>query len=98
MKTVTICASMRFADEMIKIAMRLETDYGYCVLQPVYDFDRKVLSGGELARIKAAHYKKIDLSDAVYIVNIGGYIGQSVAEEIAYAKEHGKEILFHEPI
>lgn len=98
MKTVTICGSMRFADEMIKIATKLETERGFCVLQPVYGFDGKVLSGGELARIKAAHYKKIDLSDAVYIVNIGGYIGQSVTEEIAYAKERGKEILFHEPI
>lgn len=98
MKIVTICGSMRFADEMIKIAMRLETDYGYCVLQPVYGFDGQPLSGDELTRIKAAHHKKIDLSDSIYIVNIGGYIGQSVTEEIAYAKEHGKEILYHEPI
>lgn len=48
--------------------------------------------------ITAAHYKKIDLSDAIYIVNIGGYIGQSVTEEIAYAKSRGKEIIFHEPM
>lgn len=98
MKTVTICGSMRFAGEMIKIATRLETEQGFCVLQPVYGFDGQSLSDNELARIKAAHYKKIDLSDAVYFVNIGGYIGQAVTEEIAYAKEHGKKILYHEPI
>lgn len=98
MKTITLCGSMRFADEMIKISTRLETERGFCVLQPVYGFDGQTLNDDELARIKAAHYKKIDLSDAVYIVNISGYIGQAVTEEIAYAKERGKEILFHEPI
>lgn len=98
MKTVTICGSMRFANEMIKVATKLETDYGYCVLQPVYDFDGQTFNDDELVHIKTAHYKKIDLSDAVYIVNIGGYIGHSVTEEIAYAKGRGKEILYHEPI
>lgn len=98
MKTFTICGSMRFAYEMIKIATELETERGFCVLQPVYGVDGKALNDDELSRIKAAHYKKIDLSDAVYIVNIGGYIGQSVTEEIEYAKERGKEILYHEPI
>lgn len=39
MKTVAICGSMRFADDMMKIATRLETERGFCVLQPVYSFD-----------------------------------------------------------
>ena len=43
-----------------------------------------------------AHYKKIDLSDAVYIVNIGGYIGESGLKESHYAQKHKKEIIFHE--
>lgn len=98
MKTVTICGSMRFSAQMIRIATELETKNGFCVLQPVYDFDEKILNDEDLSRLVAAHYKKIDLSDAVYIVNTGGYIGQSAAQEIAYAKAHGKEILYHEPI
>ena len=98
MKTVTICGSMRFSNEMIKIAAELETKKGYCVLQPVYNFDGKAISDDELVLLTNAHYKKIDLSDAVYIVNIDGYIGQSVTEEIAYAKKQGKCILYHEPV
>ncbi|NLC88751.1 MAG: hypothetical protein GX681_01635, partial [Clostridiaceae bacterium] len=43
----------------------------------------------------SAHYRKIDICDAVYIVDIDGYIGESVADEILYAKENGKEIIFH---
>ena len=98
MKTVTICGSMRFTNEMIRIAAELETKNGFCVLQPVYDFDGKSFSCDELTLLANAHHKKIDLSDAVYIVNIGGYIGQSVTEEIAYAQRQGKEILYHESI
>ena len=95
MKTVTICGSMRFAKQMQDIAVELETKRGWCVFQPIGDANTE-LSAEDLKCLAAAHYKKIDLSDAVYIVNIGGYIGNSVTQELLYAKEHGKEIIFHE--
>lgn len=96
MKVITICGSMRFAKEIIKIATELETKNKYCVLQPVYNFDDIPISDRELQNIVKAHYKKIDISDAVFVVNVGGYIGKSVAEEIAYAKNLNKEILYLE--
>ena len=95
MKVVTICGSMRFAKQMQEIALELETKRGYCVFQPIGDADTK-LTDEDIKRLAEAHYHKIDLSDAVYIVNIGGYIGKSVSEEIEYAKAHGKEIIMHE--
>ena len=49
-----------------------------------------------IKNLSKAHYKKIDISDAVYIVNIDGYIGKSVSEELHYAQMHSKEIIFHE--
>ena len=44
------------------------------------------------------HRAKLDLADAGYIVNPGGYIGESVRSEIEYARSLGKEILYLEPI
>jgi hypothetical protein len=38
------------------------------------------------------HFRKIDISDGVYVVNVGGYIGSSTRREIAYAREHGKTV------
>ena len=35
------------------------------------------------------------MSDAVYILDINGYIGDSVKEEINYAKSKGKEVIYH---
>lgn len=95
MKTLTICGSMRFENEMRLIAYDLETRRGYNVLQCVYAPEGASISVEELSRLEKAHYRKIDISDGVYIVNIDGYIGESVKAEIRYAQENGKEILYH---
>jgi len=93
MKTYTICGSMRFEKEMQEIACFLETEKGYNILQCIYT--DKNLTENALTRLEAAHYRKIDLSDGIYVVNLDGYIGTSVAAEIAYAKKLDKEILYH---
>ena len=93
MKTYTICGSMRFEKEMQEIAFLLETQKEYNILQCTYA-DREV-SEAEKQRITAAHYRKMDISDGIYVVNIDGYIGESVKKEIKYAEKQGKEILYH---
>ncbi len=95
MKTYTICGSLRFAEEMKKIAYDLEAVQGYNILQCVYCPDNTLPSDEERARLATAHYRKIDLSDGIYVVNIGGYIGESVRKEIEYAKKHNKEVIYH---
>ncbi|MBQ9531295.1 MAG: hypothetical protein IJR70_04410 [Eubacterium sp.] len=95
MKTVTICGSMRFEEEMKKIAFILESKQGYNVLQCVYNTDNIEILPDDKRRLEAAHFKKIELSDSVYIVDIGGYIGEQVKKEIEYAKSIGKEIIYH---
>ena len=95
MKVVTLCGSMRFSKQMQKIAIALETKHGCCVITPVVDADVPI-SAEAMAALGKAHYRKIDLADAVYIVNLGGYIGEAVSKEICYAREHNKEIVYHE--
>ncbi len=93
METLTICGSMRFAEEMKEIAYMLEAQRGFNVLQCVYCKGKPTEE--ELELLKAAHYRKIDISDGIYVVNIGGYIGESVKKEIEYAERNGKEIIYH---
>ena len=95
MKTITICGSMKYEKEMRVIAFELETKHGYNVLQCVYNSEKKQLTSLDLDALKKAHYKKIDISDGIYVVDIQGYIGSSVKEEIQCAKENGKEIIIH---
>ena len=44
MKTLPICGSMRFQDELIKMATKLEAEEGFCVLQPVFLFGNEKFS------------------------------------------------------
>ena len=38
------------------------------------------------------HLRKIDLSDEIFVVNYGEYIGDSTTNEIKYARENNKKI------
>lgn len=96
MKVVTICGSMKFLNKMLELAWHLEVEKGFCVFQPVAKVGDEQLTADEIQNIKNAHFKKIDLSDAIFVVNVGGYIGESTKREIEYAKKHGKEVLYYE--
>ena len=95
MKTLTICGSMKFEKEMKMISWTLECDYGFNVLQCVYNENNHMVTDNQLKMLKQAHYLKIDLSDGIYVVDMNGYIGESVQQEISYAKSKGKNILYH---
>lgn len=41
-------------------------------------------------------WDKIQLADALYVVNVDGYIGKSTRSEIEFAKQLGKEIIYLE--
>ena len=42
------------------------------------------------------HKRKIDMADEIFVINVGGYIGESTKSEIEYAKEHEKIVRFLE--
>ena len=44
------------------------------------------------------HRQKIDMSNEIYVINCGGYIGESTKSEIEYAKANGKKISYLEDI
>lgn len=98
-KVVTICGSMKFKNEMIKVAQKLELEKGYAVIQCVYFEDNNWNNYNvSVEDFKRIHFKKIDISDAIFVVNVGGYIGESTKNEIKYAKEANKEVMYLEPI
>lgn len=97
-KVVTLCGSVKFYDKMQEINEKLALE-NQCVvigLTPCVtnrnftEHDKELL--GEL------HRAKIDLSDAIFVVNVDGYIGESTIGEIEYAKQKGKEIMYLESI
>ncbi len=95
-KTVVLCGSMHFLPLIQETAERLELEEGFSVIPIVPHVLNRDLTEEEKALLGEIHLHKIDLADAVFIVNPGGYIGQSVHTEIEYAKRTGKEIMYLE--
>lgn len=90
MKVVTLCGSLKFKNEMMLTAERMSLE-GYCVLTPVYLVSENInKSEKQLAILKDEHFKRIKLSDAILVMNVNNYIGNSTNLEIEYAKKIGK--------
>ena len=43
------------------------------------------------------HKRKIDMSDEIFVINKGGYIGSATKSEIEYALKLGKKVNYLEP-
>lgn len=97
-KVITICGSLKFQNQMMIETERLELE-GNCILSVIYPpvgFDKNNYSEAQGAILDKMHKIKIDMSDAIFVVNVGGYIGQSTKSEIEYALQTGKEVMYLE--
>jgi len=96
MKVITICGSLKFQTEMMIVAEKLSLK-GNCVLTPVYPIlENSEKTDKQLEKLKEAHFKRIELSDAIYVINKNNYIGESTKLEIEYAEKLEKEIIYLE--
>jgi hypothetical protein len=48
------------------------------------------------AKLDVLHFRKIDLADYIFVLNLEGYVGESVEREIEYARSLGKPVKFLE--
>ena len=95
-KIVTICGSMKYKNIMLEKALELQLKNKYVVLQPVYGLDNYNYSDLDKKVLSELHFRRINISDAIYVVNVDGYIGESTRNEIEYAKKLGKEVIYLE--
>ena len=94
MKVITICGSMRYKKEMMKVTEELALK-GYCILTPMYQVTSNIeINEKQKELLKNEHFKRIEMSDAILALNIDNYIG-STKLEIDYAKKLNKEILYY---
>ena len=47
--------------------------------------DYEVWTEGTKAMLDDMHLRKIDMADEIFVINVGGYIGESTRGEIAFA-------------
>ena len=99
MKSVVICGSSRFSQEIREFAKQLK-DKGVVVYEPhlyranggvwenISEFDTPFVASG----LTHDHFYKIRLADVVYVLNKDGYSGVSTTLEIGYAAALNKPI------
>jgi len=97
MKIITVCGSMRFIKEMMEITEKVELQ-GNCMLIPIYNPnrpDKDSFTEEEALVIDNMHKERIKLADAILVVNVDGYIGNSTKSEIEFAKQLNKEVIYY---
>ena len=94
MKIITICGSLKYQKEIMDVAEKLALK-GNCALTPVYPVSNNERTENQLKLLKEEHFKKIELSDEIMVVNVNNYIGDSTKLEIDYANKLNKQIAFY---
>jgi hypothetical protein len=96
---ITLCGSSKFKDEYETIN-HLLTRRGKIVISVSYYGHADNINFTETVKnnLDAIHKDKILLSDAIFVINKNGYIGESTKSEIEFANKHKKKIYYLEPI
>jgi len=93
---ITLCGSTKFKGLFEETNKRL-TLAGHVVFSVgCFIHSGDTVTEDQKKLLDEVHKRKIDLSDAIFVLNKDGYIGASTKSEIKYAKEKGKEVLYLE--
>lgn len=96
-RVITLCGSTKFKNEFIEVQKQL-TLSGYIVISVGlfgHSGDIEVWDDGVKEMLDDMHKRKIDMADAIMVIDVGGYIGKSTKNEIKYAESNNKEIYFY---
>ena len=99
-KVITLCGSTKFKDAFIKAQkdLTLQGDIVISVGLFGHSGDDEVWTEGTKAMLDDMHKRKIDMADEIFVINVGGYIGESTKSEIEYAKKNGRKVNYLEPV
>ena len=104
-RVITLCGSTRFKNEFMEAQKRLTLEGNIVISVGLFGHsgDNEVwenMDEGTLTRTKEMlddmHKRKIDMSDEIYVINVGGYIGTSTKSEVEYAEATGKTVRYLE--
>lgn len=93
---ITLCGSAKFEplfhhwNEILTLSGH--TVFGLSVYPSFKNNTKDWYTGHEKMLLDKAHLRKIDNSDAIFVINKFAYIGQSTLSEINYAKKLNREL------
>ena len=99
-KVITLCGSTKFKDAFMAAQKDLTLKGNIVISVGLFGHsgDEEVWTEGTKEMLDNMHKRKIDMADEIYVINVGGYIGESTRSEIEYAIRNGKKVNYLEPI
>jgi len=97
-KVITLCGSTRFKEEFERVNRDLTLDGNIVISVGCFGHHGDNFTDGQKIMLDDIHKAKIDMADAIYVINKDGYIGTSTRSEIIYAAIRGKEIMYLEDL
>lgn len=99
-KVITLCGSTRFKDAFLEVQKRLTLEGNIVISVGLFGHsgDNEAWVEETKEMLDDMHKRKIDMADEIFVINVGGYIGDSTRSEIEYAKKTGKSIHYLEII
>ena len=95
---ITLCGSARFEEQWVewnrKLTLQGHVVFSLCSFPRDNDGDKTWYTEKEKILLDEIHKKKIDLSDAIFVLDHGGYVGESTLSEINHARDTGKTIYY----
>ncbi len=104
-KVITLCGSTRFKDAFMETQKKLTLEGNIVISVGLFGHsgDNEVwenMDEGTLTKTKEMlddmHKRKIDMADEIFVINVGGYVGDSTRSEIEYATQTGKTVRYLE--
>lgn len=91
---ITLCGSTRFRTEYERVQKELTLQGNIVISVGLFGHsgDDEVWKDGVKEMLDEMHLAKIDMADEIFVINPGGYVGQSTSREIAYAQSRGKTV------
>ena len=100
MKVITLCGSTRFKEQFLEQQKRLTLEGNIVISVGLFGHsgDEEVWEPGTKEMLDKMHFQKIDMADEIFVINVGGYIGESTKREIDHAQQLGKPVYYLEEI
>ena len=99
-KVITLCGSTKFKEQYLEAQKRLTLEGNIVISVGLFGHsgDAEVWTEGTKAMLDDMHLRKIDMADEIFVINVGGYIGESTKREIQYALDRRKVVRFLEEL
>lgn len=101
---MTLCGSTRFkaafdeANYRLTMAGKIVLSVGFVPSMDGRHGEGEGATPAQKIALDVIHKQKIDMSDEVFVLDVGGYIGESTRSEIEHAAKAGKPIYYLESV